>query len=218
MRRIFFLTIIVTLCLNSGCGGSSPGNPDIKQPWPPARPVLVQAPEVDQGTIIKYIFLIGQPGWMNWAGFHPDQRDEIWGALSAIYFQAKNDNDQFLMSGAIHSMGATGIIEFLPTILESFDVIEDIYKPTVMSAMSGMPSDYAVYTLLHYINDEEFRIRKAVVWSLGNFKYYDIFPVARNYAINGLLRRLSIEENLQIREKIKAGLEKLIEDLNRTQS
>jgi hypothetical protein len=202
--------------LNSGCGGTSIGTPEIASPWPPDRPVLVQPPEVDQGTIIKYIFLIRQPGWSNWAGFHPDQRDEVWGALSAIYFQAKKDNDQVLMSGAIHSMGATGIVEFLPTILEAFDIFEDIYKPTVMSAMSGMPSDYAVYTLLQYINDGEFRIRKAVVWSLGNFKYYDIFPVARNYAINGLLKRLPIEQNLQIRENIEESLEKLLGDLNRT--
>lgn len=210
MRIAIIFTCILTLISSSGCGGTSIGNPEIMPKWPPDRPVMQQPPEVDQDTIDHYKFFLYQPEWDEWGNFNPVNRELVWGAFSAIYFQAVRENDQYVMFSVIWAMGSTGIVEFLPILLEILDAIQVDNRTTILPAIGGMPSDYAVYTLIQNLDHSNSLVRDVTAYALGNFEYYDQFPGTRTYAVKGLMMRLKIEEIRWIRLTLEKAIEKLV--------
>lgn len=212
MRITIVLTLLIVLTSLSACNGTSVGTPEIMPKWPPDRPVLVEAPEVDQDTIDHYRSLMygGICGF--WWEIEPDRKDEAWGAFSAIYIQAKKDNDQSLMSIVIYTMGATRIVEFLPAILEAFTVLEVRSQSIAVYTLGRMPSDFAVYQLIQNLDHENVHVRKAAAYSLGIYIYYDSFPGTRTQAVKGLMLRLKIEEAGWLRVIMEKAIEKLLGD------
>lgn len=192
MRKILIPTILVALVF-MGCGSSSPTVPA----WPPDQPVRLQAPDADQDTVDWITFLLMQPFQFDW---NPDDfgYDNLWGSLESILASALDDGNNVLAESAIHAMGESGMIEFLPTIVDAL-----AYAPVSAGyALRNMESEYAVFILIEKLDNPEIFVRAAAVGSIGQWKWYDSYPVARENAVNALSFRLGVEPVTWVREDI----------------
>ncbi|MCK4720467.1 hypothetical protein KAU08_07400 [bacterium] len=211
MRRVIFLTLILTLCLNSGCGGSSIGTPEIASPWPPERPVLVQAPVVDQETIDWLRFLMGQPQVILWDEMGMD-RDVLWGGVSAIYFQALEEKNKFWINVSINVMGGLGYVEFLPLLIDALENPDIEDTSGILYSVGTMPSAYSIFVLTNCISNEGQFVREGAIYGLQRFKYYDLFPGTRTQAVKALMLQREVEQSGWLLMKIDQALEVLSGD------
>jgi hypothetical protein len=211
MRIVIIFTLLFVLASLAGCGGSSPGNPEIMPEWPPDRPVLVQPPEVDQETIDWLRFLMGQPQVILWDEMGMD-RDILWGGFSAIYFQALEEKNKFWINQSISVMGCLGYVEFLPLLIDALENPDVDNTSGILYSVGTMPSAYSIFVLTNNINDEGQFVREGAIYGLQRFKYYDLFPGTRTQAVKALMLQREVEQSGWLIMKIDQALEVLSGD------
>ena len=177
MQKISFIAIIITILMASSTV------------W-----------AVDQDTIDRMVFILHQHDWDYWS----DQPfgDDLIEGLEIIYDQAITDEDDQLRAKVIWAMGETGLVEFIPTIIEDLEL-----DPTIACyALGKIPSEDGVYALFEMLDDEDMFVRDAAVWGLGNIPYTDSMEEVRNDVIATLYERLEDEEEDWIIENIDAAI------------
>jgi hypothetical protein len=193
MRKAAILILLLFLLTTAGCGSRNP----ILPPWPPERPAHQIPPNVSQEIIDDFIFRLMQP-----VIFMPDidswGYDNIWGGLEAVYTQALADGNDSLAERALNSMGHTGLIEFLPTLIDAVN----LYPTSTCYALRNMRSDYAVYILIEELDNPDLFVRDGCVGSLEEFPYFSEFTYAQERTIAALEWRLGVEPEAWIREDI----------------
>ena len=190
--RLLYLVSLLLLVAISACGHQSPLEP----PWPPDPPVYREPPQVDQEIVDRILDkILCFEGYICELDFPPD---EIWGGLEEVYAQSVADGEHVAAKVALYVMGQAGMIEFLPTLVSALDV----YPSTACGSLSFMPSDYAVYAVIPYLDSEDRMLREDAANSLGRFRYYSQFPGARYYALAALEDRLCIEKEEWLHSEI----------------
>ncbi len=124
--------------------------------------------------------------------------DNIWGALEIIYAQAVADGNNILAELALNTMGHTGLIEFMPTLVNAVN----LYPFSTCYALRNMRSDYAVYILIEELDNPDLFVRDVCVGSLEEFPYFGEFTYAQERTLAALEWRLGVEPEAWIREDI----------------
>ncbi len=163
--------------------------------------IPLAAGAVSQDTVDKFIFLLRQPDWTQWDdGVFDDATLEE--GLNAIYSQAVNGSDDILARQAVWAMGETGLVPFVPAIIE---ILDD--EPVVACfALGKISSEDCVEALIGVLGHEDMQVRHASVWGLGSMLYASGMDDARNDALEALGARLDLEEEDWVLEEVQAAI------------
>jgi hypothetical protein len=161
----------------------------------------IAARAVDQETIDRFIFLLQQPEGNPWGDGTFDDAVLLEG-LGAIYAQAVADEDDVMLRRVIWAMGETGLVDFVPSIVESLDP-----EPVVACyALGKIASEDGVNALIGMLDNEDMQVRDAAVWGLGNVPYQTDMEQAREDALAALNARIPLEEEAWVLEDINAAI------------
>jgi len=163
--------------------------------------IPVAARAVDQETIDRFIFLLQQPEGNPWGDGTFDDTMLLEG-LGAIYTQAVADEDDVMLRRVVWAMGETGIVAFVPSIIESLEP-----EPVVACyALGKLASEDGVYALMGMLDNEDMQVRDAAVWGLGSLPYQTGMEQAREDALAALNARIPLEEETWVLEDISAAI------------
>jgi len=154
-----------------------------------------------QSEIENLTFLLRQFEWDQWdEGVFNDNL--LLDALPIIRQNAMDAGDDILRSKVIYAMGETGLVGFVPILIEELD-----FEPAIVCyALGKISSSDSVDALITGLEDEDMQVRDAAVWGLGNMVYTVEMETARDDALNALKSQLSREEESWVRDDIGAAI------------
>ena len=154
-----------------------------------------------QSEIDNLTFLLRQYEWDQWdEGVFNDNL--LLDALPVIRQNAINAGDDILRSKVIYAMGETGLVGFVPILIEELD-----FEPAIVCyALGKISSSESVDALVTELGDEDMQVRDAAVWGLGNMVYTSEMETARDDALTALKSQRSREDESWVRDDIDAAI------------
>ncbi len=183
------LSILVGIMLLTACTGTSS----------PTTPTSLVDPETKD--MMK--FYMRQSMWDAWYETFDEQTLVL--GLMEIHSDAVYESDDYYRSIALCVMGDTGLLEFVPILIDDID----LFPIEVSHALSNIQSNEGIQAVIGKLDSADSITRDSAASALGRYPYYADSPGNRNGALYALRGRLAFETESWVLETVERAIARI---------